>query len=147
MASFIYDNAREKFLDGEFSWARDDIRVAILRSIARGPGLQTDVYVPSEGQQLTPPTIGNIPVRYIINTAGVLYSKTSTRGIAGAAPVTFNEIATGTEIVSVIIYKNTPSVELSYLIAHIDTQLTTGSTGQVTINWNIVNNKPWIFRI
>ena len=147
MASFIYDNAREKFLNGEFSWARDDIRVAILRSIARGPGLQADVYVPSEEQQLTPPAIIDIPVRYIINTAGILHSKTATRGIAGAAPTIFNEIETGTEIVSVILYKNVPSGELSYLIAHIDTQLTTGSTGQVTINWNIVNNKPWIFRI
>jgi hypothetical protein len=141
MASFVYDSAREKFLKGELSWTNDDIRVALLKTFTQN-GQQVK-YIADEGDQ----SLQDLPISNLVTTSGILYNKTTTAGIAGADRVVFNGIPSGTEITSVVLYKNAITSLQSYLIAHLDTQLITNSTQEVTIQWNVVNGIPWIFRI
>lgn len=145
MASFVYDSAREKFLTGDLSWTRDDIRVAILRSVPNPPNNPIK-YIANETAQETHKSLADLPINNIVSTSGIIYNKTFAKGIAGGDAVVFNEIAPGTELTSVVIYKRGLTNLQSFLIAHLDVQLITDSTRQVTIQWNIVNGQTWIFR-
>lgn len=152
MASFVYDSAREKFLNGDLSWTRDDIRVAILKSVPN-PTIpsQKIKYVADttaqENHKSLDDIFKNIRSDLLVSTSGIIYDKTFAKGIAGGGFVTFTGIPVGIELSSIIIYKRAVTNLQSYLIAHLDTQVTTDATQQVTIQWNIVNGQSWIFRI
>jgi hypothetical protein len=144
MASFVYDSAREKFLTGDLSWTRDDIRVAILKNI--GTTNNPIKYIANESAQENHKSLADLPIDNLVSTAGIIYNKTFAKGIAGGDAVIFNEIPAGIELTSVVIYKRGLTNLQSFLIAHLDVQLITDSTQQVTIQWNIVNGQTWIFR-
>lgn len=148
MASFVYDSAREKFLTGDLSWTRDDIRVAILRSIPNPNSPNNPIkYLANETTQENHKSLQDLPINNIVSTGGIIYNKTFAKGIAGGDSVVFNEIASGIELTSVVIYKRGLTPLQSFLIAHLDVYLNTDSSQQVTIQWNIVNSQSWIFRI
>jgi hypothetical protein len=147
MASFVYDSAREKFLTGDLSWTRDDIRVAILRTLPNPSSPNNPIkYVANETAQENHKSLADLPLSNVVSTSGIIYNKTFAKGIAGGDSVIFNEIQPGIELTSVVIYKRGLTNLQSYLIAHLDVQLITDSTRQVTIQWNIVNGQTWIFR-
>lgn len=148
MASFVYDVAREKFLTGDISWTRDDIKVAILKSIPH-PSIpnQKIKYIGNEDAQENHRSLQQLPISNLVSISGIIYNKSFSKGIAGGDAVIFNDIEQGVELTSVIIYKRGLSNDTSFLIAHLDTQLITDSSRQVTIQWNVINGQSWIFRI
>lgn len=148
MTTFLYDSAREKFLTGDLSWTRDDIRVALLKSIPNTLVPNRPIkYSADETAQETHKSLQDLPISNLVSTAGIIYNKSFSKGIAGGDAVVFNEIPAGIEISSVVIYKRGLTNLQSYLIAHLDTQLITDASQQVTVQWNVVNGQSWIFRI
>ena len=142
MANFIYDKAREKFLNGEISWSQDEIRIALVN----------DKYTQNQLDHISLNDIKNLSGESAIITNGIsepLGGKTITNGIAGANDITLNNIPSGNTIKSIIIYRKNQN-ESTDLIAFIDTGTgvdgglkTTGN--QITISWNNGLNK--IFKL
>jgi hypothetical protein len=133
MANFVYDKAREKFLNGDISWTRDTFKVILLNSS----------YVASKDHQ----TLVDVPTSSRIALSTALVNKTVTGGVASADPKVVTDVPSGRVIKSLIIVKqNTLATDLqSELIAYIDTAsgisgtnnsglTTTGAN--VTINWS-----------
>jgi hypothetical protein len=138
MANFVYDSAREKFLNGEISWKNDDIRVALL---------QNDLYVGDDGAKETDTSLADIPSNTILRISHSLQNKISTSGAAYSGPVVVSNVpgAAGTRITSVVVFKQGNSPQQSFLIAHIDTDQPNTVTQDVTIQWNSTGNK--IFKL
>jgi hypothetical protein len=133
MANFVYDKAREKFLNGDISWTRDTFKVILLNSS----------YVASKDHQ----TLIDVPTGSRIALSTALVNKTVTNGVASADPKIVADVPSGRVIKSLIIVKqNTLATDAqSELIAYIDTAsgisgtnnsglTTTGAN--VTINWS-----------
>lgn len=132
MANFVYDKAREKFLNGDISWSRDTFKVVLLNSS----------YNASKEHQ----TLADVTTDMRIAISTALTNKTIVNGTAGADPKTITNVPANRTIKSILIIKqNTNATDLqSDLIAYIDTA--TGLTGQtssgltttgadVVINW------------
>lgn len=136
MSNFLYDSAREKFLNGELSWTNDDIRVAILVD---------NIYVGNDFSREHHFALSDIPSSAIYKTSTTLTHKEATKGIANAAPVVFKGVPAGLSFTSLIIYKKGSSATSSPLIAHIDVQLNTIGLDDVSIQWNTNDNK--IFKL
>lgn len=112
MASFVYDKAREKFLNGQLSWTTDTIK-AVLVPTAYTPNAATHEFLSSitSGQRLA--------------TSPALTSKTSTAGVADAADTVFTAVTNASQGAAIVLIKDTGTDTTSPLIAYID-QATAG---------------------
>lgn len=135
MANFIYDSAREKFLNGEISWLDDEFRVALVKY---------GQYTGDTSAEQNHKSLADIESTSILKISQPLSDKTSLKGLAYSAPVVLTNVQPG-EVGSIIIFKQGISNLQSYLIAHMDTYLKTTSVDDVTIQWNTTGNK--IFKL
>lgn len=137
MANFLYDKAREKFLNGEISWTSNDIKVMLV----------SNAYTPSQNSD---ESLANIPSGARIKSSSNLTNKTSLNGVAGAADVVLTDMPNNVTVNAFVLYKDTNSNEASKsLIAYIDTAAgalpTTTTTSEFKIIWNTGANK--IFKL
>lgn len=109
MASFIYDKARQKFLDADIDWSAHNIKLLLVKSTYT-PVQATDDFLSiiAGANRLTNSTSGNF--------AG----KTSTAGVADADDVSVTPDA-GQTGVAIVIYRDSGVEATSELIAYIDT--------------------------
>lgn len=153
MPNFVYDKAREKFLNGELSWgvgSGGDIFKAVLL---------TKDYTPNKS---THTNFTHVPTNSRIAISGALVNKGVSAGVASANPITFTNATLGRVIRSILIIKQSAGATDAQtdLIAYIDTAIgiTTGlpiSISTVTIDWELdpssvlthPNNKRLIFRL
>lgn len=134
-SNFIYNSAKQKFLNGEISWQNDEIRVALI---------QNELYVGDNSAQANHKSLADINSSAILRVSHPLQNKTSDAGAAYAAAVVFNEVPAA-NITSVIVFKQGITPLQSYLIAHMQVWLQNTSVQDVTIQWNSTGNK--IFRL
>lgn len=130
MANALYQLGRQAFLTAGISWTGDNIK-AILVSSGYTPNLATDQYVSTVGGGNTVATSGNFA------------SKTATLGTANAANVTFSAVS-GSQVIYVVIYKDTGTGSTSPLIMLIDTATNlpvTPNGGDITVQWDTGTNK------
>ncbi|WP_409428372.1 hypothetical protein [Mycobacterium sp. SMC-11] len=135
MTSFVYDKAREKFLNGGINWTTDTIK-AVLVTAAYSQDAATHEFLSSI-------TSGNR-----LSVSAELTSKTSTAGVADAADAVFAAVS-GSQGVAVVLYKDTGTDTTSPLIAYID-QATAGlpvtpNGGDINCVWDNGANK--IFKL
>lgn len=153
MSNFVYDKAREKFLNGEISWgvgSGGDTFKAILL---------TSDYV---ANQATHTNLTHIPEIARIGISSALSNKNITAGVASANPASFTGLPLNKTIRYIVIIKqNTGATEAQTdLIAYIDTAtgITTGiptTLSTATIEWVLdaqsvltpPNNKRLIFKL
>jgi hypothetical protein len=117
MANFLYDNAREKFLNGDISWSRDTFKVLLL----------TSDYIADKS---THTNLTDIAQASRIATSDALTNKGITSGSASASNTTFTGVDANKVVKSMVIVKQNPTdtENQTILIAHIDTA--DGITGQ-----------------
>ena len=141
MPNTLYDKARESFLKGEINWLSDTIKVALVNNDYI-PNIETHQY-------LTDITTG------IIQKSVALNEKSTTKGVAGAANVTFSTANEDTavpagNVAAIIIYQQANTDANSRLIAYIN-QInglpfaTTATSTDLTIHWDQGPNK--IFKL
>lgn len=95
MASFLFDKAREDFLNGGINWASDTIKIVAVD--------EDDITPPASNA--SNPVLGDISTG-IVGSAVTLGSKTSTGGVADAGDPTFSGL-TGDEFEAFYIYDDT----------------------------------------
>jgi hypothetical protein len=135
MASALFDNGREGFLDGSIDWDTDDIRVMLTLS--------------SYTFDSTDEFLSDIPASTRDNgRTAALSGKSATNGIADASDTSLVATA-ATASNALIIYKHTGSDATARVIAYIDTAtglpFTPAAGGTVTITWSDGANK--IFKL
>jgi hypothetical protein len=130
MANFVYDKARDAFLNGDLDWTADTVKVALVGS-AYTANQSTDQFYST--------------VTGVIGTPMTLANKTSSAGVADADDVTSGNLATGSTITQAVIYKDTGTNSTSPLIAHFDLTSTPTNGGTVTLQWDSGSNK--IFKL
>jgi hypothetical protein len=136
MADFMFDKAREDFLNADIDWAADTIKCAFVDN--------NDITPPA--QSAADPTLANISAG-IIGTAQTLASKTSTSGVADAADPVFTAL-TGDQVEAFYIWKDTGTESTSRLICKFDASSglpLTPSGGNVTFQFDSGANK--IFKL
>ncbi|RMX08492.1 hypothetical protein D8I35_05285 [Corticibacter populi] len=135
MANTLYAKARQRFLEGQFNWLTDTIKVVLVDTGAYTP--QTEVHefysdIASSARVTTPVT---------------LTTKTTTNGAADAADCTFTSVS-GASIEAIVIYADTGTEATSPLICIIDTATglpITPNGGDIICVWDSGVNK--IFRV
>lgn len=135
MANALYDKGRQRYLEGQFNWLTDTIKVLMVDTAAYTPNLSVHEFLSDVGGSSR------------ITTPVTLTSKSSTGGSADAADVTFTSVS-GPSIEAIIIYKDTGVEATSPLIAYIDTATglpITPNGGDIIITWDNGPNK--IFRL
>jgi len=135
MANFLYDLAREAFLDGNLSWGTDDIRAVLV---------DTDTYT---ANQATDDFLDVIGAGNRVAVSGAFTGKSVTAGVADAADITFTTVS-GDVSEALVIYHHTGTDGTSELIAYIDTASglpVTPGGGDVNITWDDGANK--IFKL
>lgn len=134
MANALYDAGREAFLKGEISWDSDDIKVVLVDSDYT-ENLASDQF------------LSDISVGDRVGTSPNLSGKSTTAGVADAADVTFSAVS-GSQVVAMVIYKDTGNAATSPLIAFIDTATgfpLTPNGSDIEVQWDSGVNK--IFKI
>ena len=135
MANTLYDSARQRFLEGQFNWMTDTIKVLLVDTSAYTPNTSLHQYlsdVASAGRIAGPVT---------------LTSKATTGGAADAADVTFTSVS-GASIEAIVLYADMWTEATSPLIAYIDTATglpITPNGGDIIVTWDNGVNK--IFRV
>lgn len=135
MANTLYDYGRQRFLEGQFNWMTDTIKVLLVDTGAYTPQTAVHQY------------LADIPVSSRIAGPVTLTSKSTTGGAADAADCTFTSV-TGSSIEAIIIYKDTGTEATSPLIAYIDTATglpITPNGGDIIVTWDNGTNK--IFKV
>jgi hypothetical protein len=135
MANALYDLGRQAFLDGDIDWSADNIKCVLVDAADYTVNLTTDN------------ALDDIPAGARVATSGNLASKTSTAGVADAAPITFSTV-TGDQSEALVIYKDSGVESTSLLIAYIDSATglpVTPNGGDITVTWNNGANK--IFKL
>lgn len=137
MANTLYDNARELFLKGQLAWHTADIRACLVdKTVYSAPNFATDTKYSDLGLSI----IANSPS---------FASKTTAGGAAGAANITFTEVAEGDPAGALVIYaydNGTPGD--SILIAYLDDAVglpITPNGGDIVVTWDSGPNK--IFKL
>lgn len=137
MANTLYDFGRQRFLEGQFNWLTDTIKVILVDTGAYSPNFTTHQFL---SDIATSARIGT--------SSGVaLTSKTTTGGAADAADITFSAV-TGASIEALVIFKDTGTEGTSPLIAFIDTATglpITPNGGDIICTWDNGTNK--IFKL
>jgi hypothetical protein len=135
MANFMYDKARQAFLDADIDWSADDIRAILVDTALYTPVQATDTFLTS------------IAGGARIATSGAFTGKTSTDGVADAADVTFTAV-TGATTEAIVIYKHTGSDATARLILFLDTVTGipfTPSGADIIVQWS--NGADKIFKL
>lgn len=110
MANFVYDKARQRFLEGGIAWLTDTIKVQLV-DIANYTAAQA-----------THQFLSDLPANARVSGPQTLGSKTSTNGNADGGDLAFPAVGpAGTSIEAFVIYKDTGTEATSPLIAYIDT--------------------------
>lgn len=138
MANFVYDKARQRFLEGSIAWLTDTIKVQLI-SLTNNSG--TTLHTPNSG---THQFLSDVASAARISTPQTLGSKTSTNGNALGGSLVFPAVVpVGETIEAYIVYKDTGSDATSPLIAFVDTVATNVDTGlpglPVTANGGPIN--------
>ena len=135
MANTLFDFARQRFLEGQFNWLTDTIKVYLVNSNAYT--VQTAVH-----QYLS-----DIPTSARIAGPVTLTAKSTAGGAADAADATFTSVS-GASIEAIVIYRDTGTEATSPLIAYIDTATglpITPNGGDIIVTWDNGVNK--IFKV
>lgn len=135
MANGLYDKAREAFLDGNLSWATDNIKVVLV----------DDTYV---ANLATHEFLSDITNSSRVSVSNLLTNKQSTNGVADADDVSFSLVPNNRQVKALIIYQQNVDEPSSKLIAYIDTATGlpfVGNGGNITLQWDNGANK--IFKL
>ena len=135
MANTLYDFARQRFLEGQFNWLTDTIKVILVDTGAYSVVTGTHQY------------LSDIPTSARIAGPVTLTAKTTTGGAADGADVTFPSVS-GASIEAIVIYADTGTESTSPLIAYIDTATglpITPNGGDIIVTWDNGVNK--VFRV
>jgi hypothetical protein len=137
MANTLYDFGRQRFLEGQFNWLTDTIKVILVDTGSYSANFTTHQF------------LSDIPTSARIGTSSgvALISKTTTGGAADAADITFSAV-TGASIEALVIFKDTGTEGTSPLIAFIDTATglpITPNGGDIICTWDNGTNK--IFKL
>ncbi|HCI2497285.1 TPA: hypothetical protein NOT12_002200 [Pseudomonas aeruginosa] len=135
MANTLYDKGRQRFLEAQFNWLTDTIKVVMVDTGAYTPNFTTHEF------------LSDIPSSSRITTPVTLTGKATTSGAADANDVTFPSVS-GASIEAIIIYKDTGTEGASPLIAYIDTATglpITPNGGDIIVTWDNGTNK--IFKL
>lgn len=108
MANTLYDKGRQRFLEAQFNWLSDTMKILMV---------DTGAYTPNFG---THEFISDVPTSARITSPVTLTSKTTDGGAADAADVTFTSVS-GPTIEAIVIYQDTGTESSSPLIVYIDT--------------------------
>ncbi|WP_431106611.1 hypothetical protein [Variovorax paradoxus] len=135
MANTLYDAARQRFLEGQFNWLTDTIKIILVDTGAYTPQTAIHQY------------LSDIPTSARIAGPVTLTAKTTTGGAADGADVTFTAVS-GASIEAIVIYRDTGTESTSPLIAFIDTATglpITPNGGDIIVTWDNGTNK--IFKV
>jgi hypothetical protein len=134
MANALYDSCRKGFLDGDFDWVADTIKVSLI---------DTGAYTYSAAHDFHDDVAGGS----IIAGPATLGTKATTGGSADAADVTFSAVS-GVSIEAILIYKFVTVSSDSPLMAYIAPATglpITPNGGDIIVTWDNGTNK--IFRV
>ncbi|HRO35383.1 hypothetical protein [Thauera sp.] len=135
MANTLFDAARQRFLEGQFNWLTDTIKVILVDTGAYTPQTAIHQY------------LADIPLSARIAGPVTLTSKATVGGAADGADVTFTSVS-GPTIEAIVIYRDTGTEATSPLIAYIDTATglpITPNGGDIIVTWDNGANK--IFKV
>ena len=135
MANALFDKARQRFLEGQFNWLTDTIKVILVDTGAYTPQTAIHQY------------LADITLSARIAGPVTLTSKATTGGAADGADVTFTSVS-GPTIEAIVIYRDTGTEATSPLIAYIDTATglpITPNGGDIIVTWDNGANK--IFKL
>jgi hypothetical protein len=135
MANTLYDLGRQRFLEGNFNWLSDTIKVYLIDTGQYTANFSANEYLSdvATGARIAGPV--------------TLTSKTTTGGAADGADVTFAAVS-GVSIEVILIYKDTGDAATSPLIAYIDTATglpITPNGGDIIVTWD--NGPNRIFKL
>lgn len=136
MANTLYDFGRQRFLEGQFNWLTDTIKVLLVNTNAYTPQTAIHQY------------LSDINASARIAGPVTLTGKATTGGAADGADCTFTSVGGGSPIHAIVIYRDTGSEGTSPLIAFIDTATglpLTPNGGDVIVTWDNGVNK--IFKV
>lgn len=135
MANTLYDLARQRFLEGQFNWLTDTIKIYLVDSGSYVVNTSTHQY------------LSDISSSARIAGPVTLTAKTTTGGAADGADVTFTAVS-GASIEAIVICSDTGTESTSPLIAYIDTATglpITPNGGDIIVTWDNGTNK--IFKV
>lgn len=135
MANALYDKGRQRFLEGQFNWLTDTVKVLMIDQAAYVVNLTTHEF------------LSDVSLSARITTPVTLTGKSTTGGAADASDVTFSAVS-GPSIEALVIYKDTGVEATSPLIAYIDTATglpITPNGGDIIVTWDNGTNK--IFKL
>ena len=135
MANTLYDFARQRFLEGQFNWLTDTIKIYLVDSSSYTVNTATHQY------------LSDISSSARIAGPVTLTAKSTTGGAADGADVTFTAVS-GASIEAIVIVSDSGSESTSPLIAYIDTATglpITPNGGDIIVTWDNGTNK--IFKV
>lgn len=131
MANALYDTGRNAFATGDIDWINDTIKCFLLDADYT-PDLANDDF------------LDDIPVASRVGSAQTLAGKTSVSGIVDGNDVVFTAVTNATDVVKILLYKDTGVEGTSQLIALYDTATNlpvTPNGGDITVQWSSGANK------
>lgn len=126
MANAVYVAAKDLFLTGQLNWLTDDFKVCLV-SASYTPNLSAHDFLND--------------VSGIVATSGLLTGKTVTSGIVDASNITLPAV-TGSQVVALVVFRDTGNPATSNLIAFVDTATNlplTPNGGPVDVVWDLTN--------
>lgn len=123
MANGVYLSAKTLFLSGQLNWLTDSVKVCLV-SAAYTANLATHDFLAD--------------VTGIVATSGALQNKTVSAGIADADNITLSAV-TGSQVVALVVFRDTGSAATSNLIAYVDTATNlpvTPNGGPIDVVWD-----------
>ena len=137
MANTLFDAARQRFLEGQFNWLTDTIKVILVDTGAYTPQTAIHQY------------LADIPLSARIAGPVTLTSKATTGGAADGADVTFTSVS-GPTIEAIVIYRDTGTEATSPLIAYIDTATglpITPNGGDIIVTWDSLDINGFVVNV
>ncbi len=135
MANTLYEKGRQRFLEGQFNWLTDTIKVYLVSTSAYTVNASTHEF------------ISDISSSARIAGPVTLTAKSTAGGAADAADATFTAVSGGA-IGAIVIYADTGTEGTSPLIAYLDTATglpITPNGGDIIVTWDNGANK--IFKL
>ena len=124
MANFLYPAAKEMMITAGLNWGTDDIRCSLIRSYTYTPTDATIADVITAGGE-------------VVQSSGQFTNVTTTGGVADADDITFDTVAAGADVTSVIIYIEGATDADRKIIAFIDGGLPVTPDGtDIVIRWS-----------
>ncbi|WP_180176905.1 hypothetical protein [Acinetobacter sp. YH12039] len=131
MANTLYNEARKGYLEGEFNWLNDTVKVILVSTQAYTVNTTTHKF------------LADISSSAIIAGPQTLSGKSTLGGAADANDVTFPAVSGGA-IGAIIIYVDSGQSATSKLLAYLDTATglpITPNGGDIIITWDNGTNK------